>query len=725
MHTAEAPVPLFGFCIPDNPVIAAWALEAEVNLYKLHSCRDIAGLERQPLNIEEAFDVSSLPSIGNRGDIAVPGKIQLSPTPYRYAVLIERAKQLANMAQQMESFFLSALEKRDAEMYQQLKAGQDVELTRAGVRLNQLKVREAENGIMMAELQRDRAVIQEEHYQMLLNEGLSSLETAALAFMIYSRAFYSAAAALSQGSSWLAFISLGFLGGDPSTSFENLGRAFEAQARQFEILATYERRRQDWTLARNLARQDVRIGNQQIRLSQDRLRIVNQEHQISELQAGHARETLDFLVNKFTNPDLYDWMSGILEGVYGSFLQQATAVAQLAEKQLNFERQVEERFIIQSDYWASPRTLEAITMGESVDRRGLTGSARLLQDIAQLDQYAFSADRRKHELTKTISLAQMSPVEFQQFRDSGILPFDSLMAWFDRDFPGHYLRLIKRVRVSVIALVPPLDGIKAALYCHGYSKVIRGEPGFAEATLLRPAETIALTSPINATGRFEFELQQQGEMLNPFEGNGVAARWEFHMPKAANNVDYNTIADVLFTIEYTALQSNDYRRMVVQRLDRTFSADRPFSFRNEFADQWYDLNNPEETASPMVVRFKTGRKDFPPNLDKLKIQQVVLYFSRADGEIEEIEASLFFIEQGKTDEDKVGGAATTQDGIISTRRDNGNSWTAMLGKPPIGEWVLSLKQDDPTKDQELFKNNKIEDILFVITFQGETPEWPA
>lgn len=727
LHPAETPVPVFGFCIPDNPVIEAWALEAEVNLHKLQSGRDIAGLERQALIIDETIDINSLPSIGSRGDITLPGKTKLPPTPYRYAVLIERARQLANMAQQMESYFLSALEKRDAEMYQRLKAGQEVELTRAGVRLNQLKVREAEDGIVLAELQRDRAVIQEEHFQELLNNDLLAAEQDQLEFLkriadYQLLASIGAFIAASTPSLTSIFSSGKENFRDYAAGLDFLAQSFGTKAQIFSIQASYERRKQDWTLTRNLARQDVRIGNQQIRLSKDRLRIVNQEHHISELQVDHAQETLDFLINKFTNVDLYDWMSGVLEGVYASFLQQATAVAQLAEQQLNFERQVEQRFIIQSDYWTSPRTLEATVLEESVDRRGLTGSARLLQDIAQLDQYAFSADRRKHELTKTISLAQVSPVEFQQFRDSGILPFDTLMDWFDRDFPGHYLRLIKRVRVSVIALVPPLDGIKAALYCQGYSKVIRGEPRFAEATLPRPSETVALTSPINATGRFEFELQQQSEMRNPFEGTGVAASWEFQMPKAANNIDYDTIADVLLTIEYTALHSNDYRRMVIQQLDRTFSADRPFSFRNQFADQWYDLNNPEETASRMEVKFKTDRKDFPPNVDHLKIQQVVLYFSRADGETEEIniDASLFFIEQGKTDEEKVGGAATTQDDIISTRRSNGNNWTTMQGKSPIGEWVLSFDEELSSR----FKNNKIEDILFVITFQGETPEWP-
>jgi Tc toxin complex TcA C-terminal TcB-binding domain len=84
----------------------------------------------------------------------------------------------------------------------------------------------------------------------------------------------------------------------------------------------------------------------------------------------------------------------------------------------------------------------------TADRRGLTGSARLLQDIFQLDQFAFETTKRKLQLTKTISLARLAPLEFQRFRETGVLTFATPMTLFDSDFPGHYLRLIKRMRTS-------------------------------------------------------------------------------------------------------------------------------------------------------------------------------------------------------------------------------------------------------------------------------------
>src|SRR5262249_27934516 len=155
------------------------------------------------------------------------------------------------------------------------------------------------------------------------------------------------------------------------------------------------------------ANQDVLIGAQNVTIAQDQLGVANQELAISGLQVEHAEAVLNFLSNKFTNVELYDWMSGVLKRVYSYFLQQATSMAQLARSQLAFERQELPPPFIQADYWEPPSDFWSggNTNGQAADRRGLTGSARLLQDIYQLDQYAFDTNKRKLQLTKTISLA--------------------------------------------------------------------------------------------------------------------------------------------------------------------------------------------------------------------------------------------------------------------------------------------------------------------------------
>jgi hypothetical protein len=218
------------------------------------------------------------------------------------------------------------------------------------------------------------------------------------------------------------------------------------------------------------------------------------------------------------------------------------------------------------------------------------------------------------------------------------------------------------------------------------------------------------------------------EVLLPFEDSGVDTNWELRMPRAANQFDFCTIADVLITIDYTALDSPDYRQQIVQKLNARpiFQTDRPFSICNDLANQWYDLHNPEQTANPMVVSFTTQRYDFPPNITDLEIEQVVLYFARVEGSTFEVQASyLHFTEQGSVT--ALGGPVTSVESIMSTRIGSAGSWISMLSPSPIGQWDLAFLDTFPNgrQSKDVFKNEEIEDILFVITFSGRTPDWPV
>ena len=685
---------------------------------------------------------SGLPSIGAGGQLVLPGATRIRPTPYRYAVLIERTKQLVQLAVQIESAFLSALEKADREAYDLLTARANVRLAQAGVTLQNLRVTVAQGNEKLAQVQKDRVQKQYDHYVNLLqNNAVSDLENQALGNLQASRDWTLIAAA-SAGLPIIAGVVIGSIAGPQgnvagaaagaiasmitgglTNAIQSYASAKGIESQIFAMQASFERRRQDWEFQKALSDQDRIISDQQITIAQDNVRVVEQESVIEQMKADHAKDVLDFLTNKFTSKDLYDWMSGVLERVYSFFVQQATAMAKLAERQLAFERQEAPLSYIQTDYWEMPSEegTASTSNGKAPDRRGLTGSARLLQDIYQLDQYAFETNKRKHQLTKTIALAQLDPFAFQQFRETGVMTFATPMHLFDHDFPGHYLRLITRVRTSVVALIPPTQGIRATLSFGGLSRVVIAGDIFQQVVVQRDPETVALSSPLHATGLFE--LEQQADMLFPFEGIGVDTTWEFRMPKAANPFDYRTIGDVLITIEYTALNSFDYRQQVIQQLDHSISADHLFSFRYQFADAWYDLHNPDQaTPPPMTVHFRTMREDFPPNLEGLKIEHVVLYFARVSGKSFEVPVThLRFTEQNASG--ALGGGAISMDGVISTRRGNAGSWTAMIGKAPVGQWELALP--DIPEIRNLFKAEEIEDILFVLTYTGRTPEWPV
>jgi hypothetical protein len=722
---------------PPNPVLQALRLHAELNLFKLRSGRNIAGIERQAApESPQPVTLGSLP-------VARDGGRLLRPTPYRYGVLIERAKNLVNLAQQVEQAFLAALEKRDAERYNLLKAGHDLQLAAATVDLQALRVTEAEGGVELAKLQKGRAESQRDTYQGWINDGLNQWERDMLDNYEHAKIFRNSLAALDAALTYAQAVNAAASGGILGTGvgagtvsaqgigFLALARAgaqigvneAENDAQVASAKASYERRKQEWEFQRQLAERDVEIGEQQFTLAQTHTNIVRQEQSIAQTQHAQAQYTVDFLATKFTNAELYEWMSGILGGAYSYFLQQATAMAQLAQHQLAFERQETPPTFIQADYWEAPgdTATPGGGAGKAPDRQGLTGSVRLLQDITRLDQFAFETNKRKLQLAQTFSLAQLFPAEFQRFRETGSLPFATPMALFDQGFPGHYLRLIKRVRVSVIALIPPTHGIRATLIASGLSRVVSGGDVFQTMVVRRDPELIAFTSPSNATGLLE--LEPEGELLLPFESMGVDTNWELQLPRAANPFDYRTIADVLFTVEYTALQSFIYRQQVIQQLDDTVSAERAFSLRDQFADQWYALHNPRPATTPMTVRFTMTRQDFPTNLDDVRIKHVLLAVVRAQGRTFEISnAQLLLTVQGETT--AVGGTSgSSLEGLISTRRSNASGWTTLIGTSPVGAWELTLPNTEEMKNR--FKNEEIDDILLVLTYAGRTPAWPA
>ncbi|QBQ55195.1 hypothetical protein [Nitrosococcus wardiae] len=427
----------FSYCISPNPIPRTLRLRAELNLHKLRTCRNITGMKRTLEPYAAPTDqISGLPQIGARGQLLLPGATTIVPTPYRFSFLIDRAKQILGVAQQMEAAMLAALEKRDAETYSRLKSKQDIELAGVQVTLQSLRVKEAEDGVQLAGLQKERAQIQVDQYETWLLGDLSANEKANLQHFEWVAASYKAASLVYWGFT------------EVSRSAEFAIKMLETKAQILAQQASYERRAQQWEFEKSLAEQDVRIGAQQVTIAEDHVRVVGQERTIALMQKDHAKDTAEFLANKFTNVELYDWMSGILEDVYSYFLQEATAVARLAENQLAFERQVTPPNYIRQDYGEAPSedmVATTLTPGKTIDRRGLTGSARLLQDIYQLDQYAIETDKRKLQLTKTISLAALSPVEFQRFQEkTGVITFRTPQELFDRDFPGHYLRLIKR-----------------------------------------------------------------------------------------------------------------------------------------------------------------------------------------------------------------------------------------------------------------------------------------
>jgi hypothetical protein len=377
---------------------------------------------------------------------------------------------------------------------------------------------------------------------------------------------------------------------------------------------------------------------------------------------------------------------------------------------------------IQRDYWTPPADAEAVARAQG-DLKGLTGAERLLRDIYALDQYAFETDQRKRRGRKTISAFELDPFAFERFRETGVLYLSVPLSLLDRGAPGEYVRLVTRVG---IAIVPPFLGAQGTLSTSGTSRVVIGGDTFQTVVIQRGPESMAITQAIESTS--DLESSAQPHLLPTFENTGVGQTFQLILPKAANPIDFDTLADVMLTIDYTALHSPDYQTQVLEDLGSETTGYRAFSFRNEYQDQWFDLHNADPAGS-MTVSFRVERQQFPPNIEPstLHIRQVALYYVPPEGAAPAAwAANLQTTLQFQSDEVGAplfdGGAIQPVDGLLSTLTGSAQPWNALMSQGPIGTWTIRLPNTAATR--QIFEQEEVQDVVFVITYGGELPPWP-
>jgi len=708
--------------IPPNPELTALAGRAGNGLAKLRSALNIAGLTRPLASITS-----------QEGPVALP-----APTNYRYTTLVARAQQIVALAGQIEASYLASLEKKDNENYQQLLAQQDLGVAGAHVTIadEQATIATQEEGV--GQLQVRRAQTQSDTYASWIAAGPNQYEQNQLTDLQDAQNYRTWAAqaqsvtpaingifgvisAIAGNPGGIIQAVEGFsqvAGNELSMEAENASTQSQIDAAQ----ASWERRQDEWSLQKQLADADLAIGRQQALITAGRARVAENEAALARLTQGNAEAKLQFLQTKLTNAALYAWMAGVLAGVYRYMLQRAAAIARLAEQQLAFERQAMVPGYVKSDYWSAPTGGSVPTSNTA----GLTGSARLLEDITQLDQYAFDTNTRKLQLTQTFSLATLAPVDLQRFRETGVLPFAVPLSSYG--VPGIYLATIRSLRVSVAALIPPQIGIRATLAGGGSSRiVVKDGDAFDAVTLARAPETVVLTSPTNASGVFQVDLSPDLQL--PWEGCGLDIPLELRMPKAINSFDYRTLADVQISIDYTALYSPDYAAQVIRELPNRTSNSIALSLR-DFPDSWYQLLAQAQAATqatpppagPLLAQWELTPDAFPNNLSDLRVEQITLLAVRtSDAELAIDHLRL----NGLPSDPSNPTAATTVDQIVSTRNGSGAAWNtpALIGVSPVGSWEVGLVADQPTI--AAVADGDLQDLVLVIGYGASLPAWPT
>jgi hypothetical protein len=353
--------------------------------------------------------------------------------------------------------------------------------------------------------------------------------------------------------------------------------------------AAYERRADEWVFQYNLAAHDLMQIGRQILTSLIAEQIAYREYLNTQQQIKNALELDRFLHEKYSNEELYNWMQGEISRLYYEYYRFAFDTARKAEQAMKRElmrEEVNKTDYIKFNYWDG-------------GRKGLLSGEALYLDVKRMELAYHENNKRELELTKHVSLRQLNPVALLALKATSACQV-AIPEWiFDLDCPGHYLRRIKSLAVSIPSVVGPYTNVNCTLSLLKSS--LRKSPFTKDGEYIRQleddrfidyvgaAQSIVTSGGQNDSGMFEINLRD--ERFLPFEGSGVESVWKLDLPKDYRAFDYNTISDVILHIRYTARQGVEPGK-VKTTLDNLFQEANQaglallFSLRHDFPTEW-------------------------------------------------------------------------------------------------------------------------------------------
>jgi hypothetical protein len=656
--TGAPPLPdTLYFGIPRNDkLLGYWDTVAD-RLFKIRHCMNIEGTVRQLPLFEPPIDPDLLVRAAAAGlDLSSVLADLNAPLPhYRFTVLVQKAVEFCADVRSLGGALLSAMEKRDAEALALLRSTQEVDLLGAIREVKAQQVDEAQAALDA--VVKSRAVIKTRLDYYTNIAFLNPLEIASLGLNIeslISQQAHLSAEVLGAILHLLPNIKVSIDAG-PTYGGENVGLAIQAFGGSMGLttsmlgtaaslagtMAGYTRRQDEWTLQKNLAGKELDQIEKQILGAQIRKAVAELELKNHDRQIDNATATNQFMRDKFTNRELFDWMVAQTAALYFQSYQLAYDLSRRAERAFQFERAAWNTSFVSFGYWDSLR-------------KGLLAGERLHFDLRRMEAAFLDQNRREFELTRHVSLGECAPKALIRLRETGECFIELSESLFDRDYPGHYLRRLKSVSLTIPCVVGPHTSVNCTLTL--VSSRVRTTPdtagGYAYAGVndshfrhnLTAVEAIATSSAQNDSGLFELNFHD--ERYLPFEGAGTVSTWRIELPPETNRFALDSIADVVMSLRYTARSGGDGLRTEVSKALFGSSPAMPsaeaisagtglrlFIARREFAAEWYRFLQLPDDETAQVLKVDLTEDRFPFHLDgkRVSINQLVIMFKLPDG----------------------------------------------------------------------------------------------
>jgi hypothetical protein len=661
------------FCVPQNDTLLGYWDTVADRLFKIRHCMNIEGVVRELPLYEPRIDPALLVQAAAKGiDIASVLNDRYAPLPYyRFSYMVQKAQELCAEVKAFGAALLSALEKKDAEALASLRADQEKALLnlQREVRVQQQKDAKANKEA----LDKSQVVVntRKAFYEALKRERdenipypqeaaqLSEFQTA----IQKAKELHDKEQTTANVSRWMpdTSISKGFIGqGGVYYAFSpTLGRgnyiafmdasikglAWEVTAHTLNkemaaLSGLWNRRADEWEFQYNLAEKELDQIDQQITAADIRIAIAQQELANHDQQIENSTAVKEFLQDKYTNEALYTWMIGELSAVYYQTYDLAYTFARKAEQAYRFERGLTNSNFIQFGHWDS-------------FRKGLLAGEKLSHDLKRLELAYLDQNKRDYEITKHISLLTHDPIALITLKETGLCDVELPEALFDTDYPGHYMRRIKSVSLTIPCVTGPYTSINCTLTLlrndirtqsiagKSYARDIDNDDA-RFLTNFAATQSIATSTAQNDSGLFELNFRD--ERYLPFEGAGAISRWRIDMPKDCNAFDFNTISDVVLKLNYTARDGGEPLRSAAREYTKDLikgTEDKPcirlFSLKHEFPTDWHRFLHPNNPAPGGTIThqiaLKLDKERFPFLLrsQSIKMKRLILFLNLKQG----------------------------------------------------------------------------------------------
>ncbi|KAH7244002.1 hypothetical protein B0J15DRAFT_451775, partial [Fusarium solani] len=673
---------LLYFGIPQNDnMLQYWDLVAD-RLNKIRHSQDIDGnpvsLALTAPPIDPGALVRAVASGASTGSLA--GELSAPLPLYRFWYMTERATEVTMQLINLGQSLLSYMSRRDDEGLARLRAGLDVGLLQAVRAVKVAAVAEADLAIDSIAKSRDVIATRQAYYQS--KELMNGWEKASVDLAIASGAVEIGvllANVFAGGTQMLPNVTAGAsgFGGSPTLTVtigggsigSGLSTLADALATGARILdkasaitaaqGAYQQRLDDWKFQGDLATGELAQLDAEAKVAAKRKELAAADLAAHDVNIAAAGQVQTYMIAKYTNQELYDWCVGQVSAAYFTAYKLAYNMARQAERCLTYELALNDFSappFIASGYWNSLKS-------------GLLAGEQLLTDIKRMEAAYLAKNVREYELTKNISLDQIDPLALVTLRATGKCTFSVPEAVFDMDTPGHYLRRIRSLAVSIPCVVGPLVSVSAKLTLVSHRYRVRptlaqsgtdlyaenppgGDPRFvynAGATTHTIVTSTGVAdpgvfAPSGAAGGGAVGRDSSSDRYRPFESAGAVGTYTLELPTEMRQFDYFTISDVVLHLAYTAREGGSSLRDKVEQgqlarlnaLRSNMFANglwAAHSMRRDWPGQWWQLIQQRSGGGAVELTIKGN------NLP---------YFATAAG-IGATIAGLAFIGRTKTD----------------------------------------------------------------------------